>query len=672
MTGMTPQELKCAWRTGRRSTMSEATLSGIINQAQGQTGEKPTALSPLGRTPKRWIPSLRAPYGPLPAVEANASSVLKGIAQGHGGAFVWATLASLLGAVSSALIPWTMGNAIDTGIAHGIGTTFAAAGALFVGMVIVVAIGDSMSQMGEMALWNTGEFNGRRLVAHLAADHPRALKRSHTGGDIVTAAVDDSTRIGELYTDIPEIAASTASVSLVSYLMLSTSVPLGLTILIGLPLSLALLSLLARPLEKRQEAMRSEQGVLTTIATDAVQGLRILRGIGGEDAYAKAYEEQSEKLRKTAIEAALTASLLQSARIVAPMLMITIVVAQGAYLAYQGQLTPGQLLAFYGFTLYMRHPMWVATRFIEHITAARVGARRMASLLKVQPVTSDEEAHSTTSEKISWAQATLSVGEIHLQAGKLTALLSANPDQSAALATAFARVEDPSTLHIDGIPARQIPVEQIRKNITLSEATPHLFAGTLREELLASRAPIATPRGVTETIWRYQLDSASTSEEGAVTMTKTPEDARLLRALELAHAEDAYSSLPGGLDGRLAEKGRNLSGGQRQRLALARAYATEAPVLILVEPTSALDAHTESLIAKDLPVARAGLTTLVATHSPLILAQMDEVIVLDEKGQIAARGSYEELRSSSADLHHILGSADTQDTHEASGMEDSQ
>lgn len=728
-TGMTPAQFERARCVGRRSTMSAESLDGILAQVQGVNGDGPVILSPLGRTPKRWIRSLRSPSGTVPPFEAGNSStqecqplklplpapasaahtsatpasaartaaapaapvasgqpaspataplsggaVIRGLARGRRAAFVWTTLAALVSAIFSALVPWGMGHAIDTGIEHGVGVEFALAGAVFTAIVLLVALGDSIGQLGEMALWNTGEFQGRRVVSHRAADRPRALKRSHTGGDIVTAAVDDSTHIGQLYTDIPELIGSLTAVGMISYLMLTTSVPLGLTILIGLPIILALLSLIAKPLEKRQEVMRAEQGALTTIATDAVQGLRILRGIGGEDAYARAYEEQSAKLRDASIQAALTASLLNSARIVAPMVMITIVIAQGAYLAFHGLLTPGQLLSFYGFTLYLRHPMWIATRFIEHLTSARVGARRIASLLSVEdvihrnnppqsassseePAASLADGHSAPSDPsaIVWDKATLTADGLRLQPGKLTGIVAAHPDHSARIATAFARVEDPSPLLIDGIPASSIPIEVLRENIVISEATPHLFAGTLRQELLGSNAPVTGARGVTEAIWRYQLDFASASEEGAVTVEPHPSDPDLLRALDLAHAQDAYASLRGGLDGRLAEKGRNLSGGQRQRLALARAYATQAPVLILIEPTSALDAHTEAVIAADMPRARAGRTTLVATHSPLLLAQMDEVIVVDSQGVPCARGTYEDLRETSADLRRILG-----------------
>lgn len=715
---MTPAQIGRARRTGRSSTMSAESLDSILAQAQGSNGDALVVLSPLGGTPKRWIRSLRSPSGTVPPFEAGNSStherqplklqkpvhtipvhataehtraaqpplpataplsggaVIRGLARGRRAAFMWTTLAALVSAIFSALVPWGMGHAIDVGIAQGVGAEFAVAGAIFAVIVLLVALGDSMGQLGEMALWNTGEFQGRRVVSHRAAERPRALKRSHTGGDVVTAAVDDSTHIGQLYTDIPELVGSLTAVGMVSYLMLTTSVPLGLTILIGLPIILALLSLIAKPLERRQEAMRAEQGTLTTIATDAVQGLRILRGIGGEDAYASAYEKQSEKLRDASIQAAFTASLLNSARVVAPMLMITIVIAQGAYLAFHGLLTPGQLLAFYGFTLYLRHPMWIATRFIEHLTAARVGARRIAGLLSVEDIIEDsktlapqaalssEDAASsfadghtnpTDPSTIVWKEAILSVHGLSLQPGKMTGIVAANPDHSARIATTFARVKDPCPLLIDGIAASTIPIETVRENIVLSEATPHLFAGTLRQELLGPNSPVTPARGVTETIWRHQLDSAATSEEGAIHVETHPSDPDLLRALELAHAGDAYTSLRGGLDGRIAEKGRNLSGGQRQRLALARAYASCAPILILIEPTSALDAHTESLIAADMPAARKGMTTLIATHSPLILARMDEVIVLDSTGAPCARGTYEDLRETSADLRRILG-----------------
>ena len=117
-----------------------------------------------------------------------------------------------------------------------------------------------------------------------------------------------------------------------------------------------------------------------------------------------------------------------------------------------------------------------------------------------------------------------------------------------------------------------------------------------------------------------------------------------MHALWVADGEDIAGSLAGGLDGHLTEKGRSLSGGQRQRVALARAIYTDATALVLIEPTSAVDSHTEARIASRIASERKGRTTLIVSESPLVLEQCDEVIVLDETGQRAlGRGTHSEL-----------------------------
>ena len=128
----------------------------------------------------------------------------------------------------------------------------------------------------------------------------------------------------------------------------------------------------------------------------------------------------------------------------------------------------------------------------------------------------------------------------------------------------------------------------------------------------------------------------------------TPErEADAARALRVAVAGDVVDSL-GGLEGQLAEKARNLSGGQRQRVALARAVARRAPVLVLVEPTSALDSHTEALVARRLRAEREGLTTVVVTASPLLLGRCDEVVLLEAQDGAAGGAGASETAGAAA------------------------
>src|SRR5699024_4974656 len=107
--------------------------------------------------------------------------------------------------------------------------------------------------------------------------------------------------------------------------------------------------------------------------------------------------------------------------------------------------------------------------------------------------------------------------------------------------------------------------------------------------------------------------------------------------------------LPLGIHDRITEKGRSLSGGQRQRVALARSLMTDAEVLLLVEPTSAVDAHTEARIAVNLRRVRAGHTTAIVSASPLLLEHVDEVAFLDSAGTVRARGTHRELIAAAED-----------------------
>ncbi|MEH0829989.1 ABC transporter ATP-binding protein, partial [Micromonospora sp. CPCC 205714] len=154
-----------------------------------------------------------------------------------------------------------------------------------------------------------------------------------------------------------------------------------------------------------------------------------------------------------------------------------------------------------------------------------------------------------------------------------------------------------------------VALATVRERILVADNDAQLFSGVLRTE----------------------LDPHDRAEPGAVEA-----------ALAAASATDIVEALPGGLDGEVAERGREFSGGQRQRLRLARALVADPETLILVEPTSAVDAHTEARIAERLGPARRGRTTLVCTTSPLVLGHADHVVFVED-GKVVAEGRHEEL-----------------------------
>jgi ABC-type multidrug transport system fused ATPase/permease subunit len=160
----------------------------------------------------------------------------------------------------------------------------------------------------------------------------------------------------------------------------------------------------------------------------------------------------------------------------------------------------------------------------------------------------------------------------------------------------------------------------VRQRIVVSDPEPTLFTGTLRANL--------DPRG------RHGDDEIRT-------------------AIEIASGHDILETLRDGLDSMVEERGRSLSGGQRQRVALARVLLTDPEILVLVEPTSAVDAHTEAAIAERLAAYRAGRTTVVVTASPLLLARADTVVWLAD-GRVAGTGSHEELLSVNSDYRRTV------------------
>jgi ABC-type multidrug transport system fused ATPase/permease subunit len=196
-----------------------------------------------------------------------------------------------------------------------------------------------------------------------------------------------------------------------------------------------------------------------------------------------------------------------------------------------------------------------------------------------------------------------------LEPGVLTCLVSASPEETSALADRLGRLVETSGVMLGETPLDRLPLDVVRRRILVSEPDPLIFSGALRGEL--------DP-------W-----SRATDDE-------------ILAAIGVASAEDVLAALPEGLDEIVDERGRSFSGGQRQRLVLARALLAGTEILVLVEPTSAVDAHTEARIAAQLHDARAGQTTVIVTTSPLVLDRADTVVLVAD-GCVQATGTHREL-----------------------------
>ncbi len=209
------------------------------------------------------------------------------------------------------------------------------------------------------------------------------------------------------------------------------------------------------------------------------------------------------------------------------------------------------------------------------------------------------------------------------------------------------------------VPLSEVPLAQVRERILVAEAEADLFAGTLREVIGVRGRPIeGADRG--DVGLRRAGPTGDDEPADARRPLGAPSHASLARAIRTAAAEDILQSLPDGLETPVAAQARDLSGGQRQRVRLARALFADPEVLLAVEPTSALDAHTEATVARRLRDARAGRTTVVACTSPLLLDRADVVHHLVD-GKVVATGTHRELLAAEPGYRALVSREDGED-----------
>jgi ABC-type multidrug transport system fused ATPase/permease subunit len=520
--------------------------------------------------------------------------------------------------VSIALIPAALGKGVDEGIVARDTAGLVRWALVLVGLGAIAATTAAVRHFFAVHNWLYASYRGAQLTALGAERAGPALTRAMPSGEVVAVFANDVMRLGGLYDVMGRLSGAIVSYIVVGMILLAASPPLGWLVLLGGPVMLASLTLVVRPLQRRQAQQREEAGRLTTLGADTVAGLRVLRGIGGEQTFLRRYEQQSQRVRERGVRVAGIQAALDSAQVLLPGVFVVLVTWLGARQAVAGQLTAGQLVAFYGYTAFLTMPLQTAIEVVDRGIRAHIAAGKMLRILAVQ---ADHDATRPSSSAMPPTDADLfdPVSGSRLHGGLLTALVSVRPEESAAVADRLGRHgPGPHQTTWGGTRLEDLSLAEVRRNVVVSEPDPRLFTGILRDQLLPATVGAAGRR------------------------EDHDRDHRIRRALDTASALEVLDAVPDGLDGLVEERGRSYSGGQRQRLALTRALLTDAPVVVLVEPTSAVDAHTEARIAERLARHRRGRTTVVTTVSPLMLGRADEVILLED-GLAVARGTHRAL-----------------------------
>jgi ABC-type multidrug transport system fused ATPase/permease subunit len=262
------------------------------------------------------------------------------------------------------------------------------------------------------------------------------------------------------------------------------------------------------------------------------------------------------------------------------------------------------LVAVYGYVAVLIGPVAFFVQMVYELSRGVVAARRVVDLLRLEPTPDHGELAAPAEPAVLHDPDS----GVRVLPGRLTALVGARPGDTLAVVDRLGRYA-PSVATWGGVRLDGIPLEQVRARILVADNEADLFAGPLTEVV------------------------SGRHERSAEALTK---------AVHASAADDIVQGLPEGLDSAVAAQGRSLSGGQRQRVRLVRALLAEPEVLLAVEPTSALDAHTEAAVARRLHAERSGRTTVVTTTSPLVLDHADTVHYLVD-GKVAASGGHRRL-----------------------------
>ncbi|WP_236580055.1 ABC transporter ATP-binding protein [Streptomyces sp. HM190] len=394
---------------------------------------------------------------------------------------------------------------------------------------------------------------------------------------------------------------------------------------------------------------QDQVGDLTTVVEESVLGIRIIKGFGRHRSQARAFRELSRTLRGTELRKARLLSAIWGVIITLPELAIGAALVVGVVQVADGTLSAGTLVAFLSTALALRWPVDSIGFLLAMSQEAATATERYFEVMDAEPEGADDTAGArgpaarTVRGGLEFhgvrfrypdapadAPPVLDRVDLHIRPGESMALVGATGSGKTTLTALVPRLHEVTEgrITLDGEDIATMPREELRAKVSVAFEEPTLFSATVGENVLMGAGPDAG---------RPELD----------------------RALAIAQADFAHA-LPDGTATQVGEQGLSLSGGQRQRLALARAVVGRPRFLVLDDPLSALDVHTEAAVEAALRRVLAETTALIVAHRPSTVLLADRVALLSG-GRVAAVGTHQELLRTNAEYAHLMsGTEDTE------------
>lgn len=409
-------------------------------------------------------------------------------------------------------------------------------------------------------------------------------------------------------------------------LMMTVSMKLSLIAIALAPILAILFRTFRRKMVETARMQRRREGSLAASLEDVLVSVPMIQAYTAENREDERFRELSKRSAKAGLKAARLEAGMQRLVEVTVALGTCLVTWFGIVEVVKGRLTPGHLLVFLSYLRMVYRPVRGISKITERTARASAAAERVLEILSAKTEIHDEPGAipapplrgEIAFEHVSFTyhDGTIALRDIDLRIrpGECVALVGPTGAGKSTLIALLLRFYDPSQgrVTIDGVDLRGYTLESLRKQTALLPQDPFVLAMSIRENLL------------------YGKETAS--------------DQELWTALRAASLEEYVQGLPGGLDSPIMQRGASLSGGQRQRIAIARAMLKDAPILLFDEPTTGLDARSESDVLESFERLRSGRTTLMIAHRFATLRSADRVLVLNE-GRLVEDGSPDRLMS---------------------------
>ncbi|MBQ0996580.1 ABC transporter ATP-binding protein [Streptomyces sp. RK62] len=467
---------------------------------------------------------------------------------------------------------------------------------------------------------NTTEAHRWRVRVASHGLRPVARDVDLKSGEILTIATEDADQTADIIEVVPLLISSLVAVLVAAVALGLADLRLGLLVIVGTVAILTVLSVLSRRIGASTREQQARVARAGAKVADLITGLRPLHGFGGNHAAFRSYRTVSTEARRQAVTVAKVNGVYAGTALALNAVLAAAVTVLAGWLAFEGRIGVGELVMAVGLAQFIIEPLKMFSEMPKYVMIARASADRMALVLSAPPVMTPGDGRPAPARGLEVdgvRHGALRGLKFQVEAGEFVAIAAYQPRAAADLAAVLAVNVPPDAyegeVRVGGRPLAELSVAAVREHLLVNPYDGEIFAGTLRSNI----DPSGTGRPVREAV-----------------------EASLLTDVVALHRD--------GLDHAVRDRGANLSGGQRQRLSLARALFAGTDILVLHDPTTAVDAVTEQLIARNIAQVRRGRTTLVITASPALLDAADRVLVLDD-GVVTAEDTHRNLLARDAD-----------------------